>query len=97
MVIKSGTKLFPFIFILTYNKVIVYFSRFTSITPILIHSIQDYENFEAYICKAYKGNNRPGVCDGVALKMPKEKKSRNDVCHKNNVGLPDTMRIEMVI
>ncbi|KAF3331800.1 gamma-interferon-inducible lysosomal thiol reductase isoform X1 [Carex littledalei] len=58
---------------------------------------EDYENFEAYICKAYKGNNRPEVCDGVVLKLSKEKKQRNSVCHKNDVGLLDTMKIEMVI
>ncbi|KAJ3699540.1 hypothetical protein LUZ61_003245 [Rhynchospora tenuis] len=58
---------------------------------------EDYENFEAYICKAYKGNNRPEVCDAVLIKLPKEKKSRNAVCHKNDVSLSDGMRIEMVV
>jgi hypothetical protein len=59
--------------------------------------MQDYENFEAYICKAYKGNNRPEVCDSVLLKMSKEKKTMNGVCHKTDVGLIDELKIEMVV
>ncbi|RCV45246.1 hypothetical protein SETIT_9G438700v2 [Setaria italica] len=27
--------------------------------------LEDYENFEVYICKAYKGSNPPKVCEGL--------------------------------
>uniref|UniRef100_A0A7N0VIC0 Gamma-interferon-inducible lysosomal thiol reductase n=1 Tax=Kalanchoe fedtschenkoi TaxID=63787 RepID=A0A7N0VIC0_KALFE len=30
----------------------------------------DYQNFLAYICKAYKGSNPPGTCAGISLKNP---------------------------
>ncbi|KAJ3682856.1 hypothetical protein LUZ60_013083 [Juncus effusus] len=52
----------------------------------------DYMDFEAVVCKAYKGNNRPEVCDESVLKTSKEK---NGVSYNTEIG--SEMKIEMVV
>ncbi|XP_072960314.1 gamma-interferon-responsive lysosomal thiol protein-like [Typha angustifolia] len=44
----------------------------------------DYQDFEAYICKAYKGD-LPKACDGLVLKMNQERKVNRNVCYDNKM------------
>jgi interferon gamma-inducible protein 30 len=53
----------------------------------MFSSFQDYENFEAYICKAYKGT-APKACEGLGrLQMALETaEARNGVSYNSGVS-----------
>jgi interferon, gamma-inducible protein 30 len=58
------------------------------VTMNMFSSIQDYENFEAYICKAYKGTP-PKACQGLGrLQMALETaaEARNGVSYNSGVS-----------
>ena len=57
----------------------------------MFSSFQDYENFEAYICKAYKGTP-PKACEGLGrLQMVLETaEARNGVSYNSGISKPAT-------
>ncbi|KAJ3682860.1 hypothetical protein LUZ60_013087 [Juncus effusus] len=59
---------------------------------------QDYAKFQAAVCKAYKGDNRPKVCDEHEhlSNFSEEKKLRNAVSLRSEISLPDAMNKENV-
>lgn len=62
----------------------------------------DYEYFEAYICKAYSGE-LPKACAGLSLKISPENKTNDKVCFIDKMTSSamtmknDDMKIEMII
>lgn len=62
--------------------------RLIKVVPLMMmmamFTFQDYENFEAYICKAYKGTP-PKACEGLGrLQMPLETaEARNGVSYSS--------------
>ncbi|KAJ3682857.1 hypothetical protein LUZ60_013084 [Juncus effusus] len=61
----------------------------------------EYDEFQVAVCKAYKGNNRPKVCDDHKniSNISEEKKLRNGVgvSYHSKISLPDhAMKKEMV-
>ncbi|CAD5167978.1 unnamed protein product [Musa acuminata subsp. malaccensis] len=63
---------------------------------------EDYENFEAYICKAYSGES-PNACSGLTVVTNQEKESNGHACYAGEMIRPSTvvendeMKIKMVI
>lgn len=64
--------------------------------------LQDYENFEAYICKAYSGES-PNACSGLTVITNQVKESNGHACYAGEMIRPSTvvendeMKIKMVI
>ena len=52
---------------------------------------EDFENFEAYICKAYDGE-LPKACKGLAVIQETKVNQTDRVCHNDEVILPSSAK-----